>query len=853
MTLLSNFGKQGANLGLLTQKVDIEDKEFLSKYFVVAEYDSVLTAGRNPISFNGSSLLQPGSGIQVECIDSDGNSLYIEHGKSIDGQFSDVSKFVISIHIYDETYNGAAKLVLVGTTKKNEIVRWVGNITIDKTLSNKSKTRFYYKPTIEVRSLLYPVVDTQLAKVEEVAPPTPKQATARAYITAGSVTNIEITDGGIGYDNENPPNVDIYTTGPTPGGGGNSSGFGASATVGVSDGKVTSYLITSPGSGYTVAPTVWIDLPPIPESPELNRPINFSSSFHTYAANPVKDTNKLTVDSKRVDTDYRLVIEEGIVVDPVFPIEVFNSQMVGATIVLNITKIQIPLTYDIQDVNLSVSFTIKEVINDRTIILNNPFYYQVNNSKLITNILAGECRVFYEFIRYNTNPDSQLTTVVNGDELNVNESYAEITYRNLKTFSGFVARHKVYRRSLFYPGDFELISDDPLESPELLLDTVTFNKVYDQIGVFYHQSHVNKYYFTSSMALECVSQTSPVIDSMKIRSNGAYDDMDGSEYVIIKTDSIGVDADNIYYPYDSFQYNTLSGQSYNSNFISLKKDAPYILSVDVIMEKEKNNENAKVEFFFTSSIESIQNEKYFVSGKGLKLGTVSTKEKKETKYFSETQMMHFTPSEDYYGALTIIPFQCNVTLANLSLKIYGDYGFSPEIISTQIPFTINVANEAFEIKSELFDINSNLIFSDLKTTHTFDFDGSSLNTPDASGITQVINVNLSDPNNTYYQTIANNITLIGGVYIPNLQPSINPKRFVSWQFPDGSSESEAGKLSYTNVSDLLIVDGDYIELSTVDSLGVETTVKSLAIKYDGANNLGRRIYVDPDGVKTYWP
>jgi hypothetical protein len=852
MTLLSNFGKQGANLGLLTQEVDIEDKEFLSKYFVVAEYDSVLTAGRNPISFNGSSFLNPGSEIQVECIDSDGNSLFIEHAKSVDGQFSDVAKFVISIHIYDETYNGAAKLVLVGTTKKNEIVRWIGNITIDKTLSNKSKVRFYYKPTIEVRSLLYPVVDTQLAKVEEVAPPTPRRATARAIITAGLVTSFQIIDGGIGYDNEHLPNVNIYTTGPTPGGG-NSSGFGAYAGASVSDGKVTSITPITPGSGYTVAPQVEIDNPPTPESPELNRPINFSSSFHTYAANPVKDTNKSTVDSKRIDTDYRLIIEEGIVEDSVFPIEVFNSQMVGATIVLNVKKIQTPLTYDIQDVNITGSFIIKEVINDRTVILDKPFYYQIGNSKLIANILTGNCEVFYEFIRYNTNPDSQLTTKVNGEDLNVNESYAEITYRNLKTFSGFVARHKVYRRSLFYPGDFELVSDDPLKSYEILLDTITFNKVYDRIGVFYHQSHINKYYFTSSMALECVAQTSPIIDSMKIQTTGTYDDVDGTDYVIIKTDSIGVDADNTYYPYNSFQYNTLAGQSYNSNFISLKKDATYLLSVDVILEKERNNENAKVEFFFTSSIESIQNEKYFVSGKGLKLGTVSTKEKKETKYFAETLEMYFTPSEDYYGVVKIIPFQCNVTLANLSLKIYGDYGFSPEIISTQIPFTINVANEAFEIKSELFDINSNLIFSDLKTTHTFDFDGSSLNTPDASGITQVINVNLSDPNNTYYQTVANNITLIGGVYIPNLQPSINPKRFVSWQFPDGSSESEAGKLSYTNVSDLLIVDGDYIELSTVDSLGVETTVKSLAIKYDGANNLGRRIYVDPDGVKTYWP
>ena len=74
--LLSSFGKKGVSLGLYTQKVDIEDTVYLSKYFVISEFNPIFTGGKNPVSFNGSVLLKPGSEIKVECLDSNNNSLY---------------------------------------------------------------------------------------------------------------------------------------------------------------------------------------------------------------------------------------------------------------------------------------------------------------------------------------------------------------------------------------------------------------------------------------------------------------------------------------------------------------------------------------------------------------------------------------------------------------------------------------------------------------------------------------------------------------------------------------------------------------------------------------------------------
>src|SRR5947207_10528585 len=146
MNLRPSFGKRGLNLNLLNIKVDIQDTEYLSKYFILSEFNPIFTAGKNAVAFNGSPLLKDGSEVKVECIDSAGNSLFIEKALGKQTRYVDQSNFIISIHVYDEIYNGNGKLILVGTTNKNEIVRWASNIIIDKTLRNSSKVRFYNKP-----------------------------------------------------------------------------------------------------------------------------------------------------------------------------------------------------------------------------------------------------------------------------------------------------------------------------------------------------------------------------------------------------------------------------------------------------------------------------------------------------------------------------------------------------------------------------------------------------------------------------------------------------------------------------------------------------------------------------------
>jgi len=754
--LLSSFGKKGVDLGLDTMLVDIEDTSYLSKYFAIAEFNPVFTGGKNPVAFNGTNLLKEGSEIKVECIDSNGNSLYIERPKSTT-QFTDVAKFIVSVHVYNETYNGPAKFILIGTTTKGEIVRWKSDITIDKTVQNSSKVRFFNKPTLEVRPLLYPVVDTNI------------------------------------------------------------------------------------GSSLTYQ-------------------YSFTGSLSAYAVDPKRDTSRKTINPKKTDIDYRVILNVNDIDSgpQLYPTKSFNTQMEGQPFFITTKNVQFPFSYIDRQTFTTGSFKVKKVIDSKTLQLSDAFFYPYNQNQIVSNINFGTFTASYKWVAYNTASDSyQKYVPLSGSPIFIKQSYAEIVYRNLKTFSGFVARHKLYRKSLVYPGDFQLISDEPLGASELLVDPITSNKTYNQLGMFYNQAHINKYWYASSgsIRLSMSHSVTPMINAMKIASpNGTW--ADGETYVIVKNSSEGIVNNEIYYAYESSSVNNLTGSSYNSNFVNLKAGSLYVLSTNVIIEKPKNATNSKVSFYFTSSIASITKEKDYISPFGLKIGEISTKEETTFKTFKEKQMLFFTPSDDYYGTLVIVPTNCNVTLSDLSIKVYGDYGFSPDILFSKVPFSINVPNEGFIIKAELFDVNSTLVYSDLQTIQSFDVNGESL-------FVYIPNSNI-DP--TKVQFVSGSLTISQSLFLPNLTscPSVDT-RLIAWRVPTHSPpRNTEGGLCYTNVSQLEIDDtaggtsivGDYIKLATVAFSGsglVESIATALSIKYDGSTNKGRKIIINNSGSKTTYP
>ena len=748
--ILSSFGKKGIRLGLSTLKADIEDTTYLSKYFVVAEFNPVFTAGKNPVSFNGSTLLAPGSEIRVECLDSEGNSLFIEYPQS-NVQYADVAKHVISINIFDETYNGPGKLIFVGTTAKNEIVRWVTNIAVDKTLQNSSKVRFYNKPSLEVRGLLYPVVTNDIAE-------------------------------------------------------------------------------------------------------QLTRIIPFTGSFYSYPATPAKDTNRLKIDPKKTNVDYRISLNNfGNVLTPtLYPTSSFNTQMEGQSFTITAHNIQEPFSFRETIVSgITASFKVKKVLDSKTLKVSDAFFQTLGKDNYVSSINAGTFTASYTWVSYNTASDAYLKyTPTNGDTIYIKQSYAEIVYRNLKAFSGFIARHKLYRKSLVYPGDFQLVADEPLGALELLTDPITANQTYSEMGRFYNQVHIDKYWYTSSRELQLSHSVTPYIDAMKVGgASGSYMKIDGSHFFIVKADSPRTTGSAVYYPYESSSFLSLQGDSYNSNFIPLKAGSLYVLSMNCQLDKNENDTDAKVGFYFTSSIPEIQVEKNYINQYGLKIGEIATSEKTTLKRFADKQMLFFTPGNDYYGTLVIVPYHCSPTFSELSLKVYGDYGFSPDVLFTKVPFKLNVKNETFQLKAELFDVNSTLVYSDLNTVATFDPAGESL-------FTYIGGSNI-DPSLVSF--ISGSLTISQSLFLPNIlgcpQQGI---RLLGWHFPITSPPSVLdGEVCFTDVTDLSLRSGDnYLNVNTTNGI-TSLSRRSIAVRFiaSGApgGDGGKRIFINDGGTKYLEP
>ena len=880
--LLSSFGKSGASSfttsgvrqGLNEIKVDIEDTAHLSKYFQVVEFDPVFTAGKNTISFNGSDLLKDGSEIMVEVIDKDGNSLYLD-APPRDATLVDIANFTVAIHVYQETINGPGKLYLVGTTKKNEIVRWTANISINRTYKNVSRVRFYNAPYMEVRPMLYPVIQNE----------TGSTLTSQVSVSGSFWMEVQDSNGVVrnnpnaaipadakvivwSYDGVSPNNrVDAF----------NSQMEGATinlkykiAWIKTSNNPLlysyktidaTTTILKVRSTDEIEVDKATVELGPyavISESSHPNYTCSYTAVEYIKQATTIpctavwikdnpgdvgymevhtnSDTFTSSVVGETVTLKYTLLALEG---NPIAP---FNP-----AVTTNRNYVQPPIT--------ASNFIVTAFTNSR-VIHTDPFTFPIRtrvSNHWVYNSYTASYFTGSITVLSASNPYQGYTNSAGSSSL-MKKSYVDVVYRNLKTFSGYVSRHKLYARSNIYPGNFELIDDTVIGPAEILVDPITANKNFSTIGTFANQDHINQHWFASSASINLYYTDKPMLNAMRIVPWQGYEAADGNSYVIVKAGAVGVQNDENYYPYDAASYDQFSGTGYTSNFIFLAKNTLYVLQANMIINKNRT-ETAKVMFFLTSSIPSIQTEKDYIPAYGLKLGEVEVTEKIPSRIWdiNDPRKMFFTPSNDYYGTLVVVPVNCEVLLSNVSLKNYGDSGYSPDTTIVQIPFPINVANEKWTLKSELFDANYNLVYTLDPVVAAFDPAGASLfgnsiiGTGGATGGTG----NMT------------NLTVTNNLYLPGIS-SMNPiHRFLVYNNPTHTPPlSGEGAVAYSPLTDISLIptnnDGtvtskDYINVNTYEG-STAYGGRAIAVRYSGSapGPYGRRVYVETNGTKhTY--
>jgi hypothetical protein len=597
MALISNARNTGQKLNLSDLRVDIEDTSFLSEYFILSEYNPKLTAGKNTFLLNGSNKLAINTPIQIEVLDSQGRSLYVEVAKTNNIAYKEGGAVRIAVYVYNDTPYGVGKVIIVGRDVNNKLIRWIGNIQINPSVQNTSKVIFYKSPTLSVTSTFVPITSD---------------------VSSGYVTSISNT-------------------------------------------PITSYAVV-----------------------------------------PKKNDDYGLFDISATPIDYRLTFLDGGLIA--------SSSMKNALVNIYATK----LDGDIS-VNLTSSNVIIDVVDERTVKLKNPIYYINNqNKKIVSNIIDGSLSSTITGVKY----DGRFIT-----GSSYNQSVAFVTYSNLKTFSGNIYRHKLYRRSLSSAGDFEIISDEPFTDSQSLIDQSTPNSYFKSLGSFPNPTHVHHYWFSSSNTVSFTRDASYLMDAIKITNNTTTE-----RYIIVKNDTNGGSADHVYTPFEVTSSLNESGMAYDSNFMKFYPDVTYKFLVRSKITKYDDSKPASIGFYITSSmVNEISGDSSYDTNRGVKVGEIYLDEQVSSLYHPEPHVFYSRFNNEFNGTMVIYTNNCVATLSDLQFSTYSEPSFSPEIFITRIPFPVTVAGEQFEIKSELFDVNSSLVYSDLRTITTFDPSGSSLN------------------------------------------------------------------------------------------------------------------------------
>jgi hypothetical protein len=448
---------------------------------------------------------------------------------------------------------------------------------------------------------------------------------------------------------------------------------------------------------------------PLGDVEALGTSKTISGSMVTTAIIPVKTSDYGLFNSSLKSLDYRMIITEA---------GVFTSaSMKDIPVELHIT--QLNDDSNIVPINITASNVISEIVNTNTVKLQNPIYYiNKENKKIVANVTNGSFK-------------STITDVVYDSSYKVStgatykQSIALVNYTNLKTFCGNVYRHKLYRRSLRSASDFEILADEPISPQEILKDENTPNSFFKNMGIFPNGTHAKHYWLTSSIAVSINRDASILMDAMSI-SNPSTTEC----YIIAKNDT-ATPRTYQYVPCDESSILIQTGSSYDSNFMSIFKDVPYKFSLraNVTIGNDLTT-TGSLGFYITSSmIDKISGDINFDSNRGLKIGELVVNSLTPALYYNEPKQFYNKFNNNFYGTLVIYATNCNAILSDISLSTYSEPSFSPEIFVSRIPFPISVPGEQFEFKSELFDINSNLVYSNLRTISTFDVNGESFTKP----------------------------------------------------------------------------------------------------------------------------
>ena len=318
------------------------------------------------------------------------------------------------------------------------------------------------------------------------------------------------------------------------------------------------------------------------------------------------------------------------------------------------TTLQIP--------SLGYSSSVLEVINKDEMLVRKP---------LLINNKVHE----FQPVSYSLQFESVEDAVVTGS--NVTASYAEIRLENLKTFTGDVARIKIFRKSRNDLGDFQVVQENKLDATELLRDFSVENRTVINYGKLRRENIVSEegdVYYTTSSGVEI--HNDKLINSLEVKGNhsvestgtiGEFEIVSGSEY------SFGFNA----------RYSG-SGESVNTDSLRF-----------LIVTSSNNTTNPIVT---SQSIDLLSGS---IDRDPNGLGNIQRIQK---NFFAETTGKCQIRVEANTDSTT-----GRFLFSRLSLKNAEESSYSPDEYTAIVDIPRKNPTEQFDFRVEFYDINNNFI------------------------------------------------------------------------------------------------------------------------------------------------
>ena len=318
------------------------------------------------------------------------------------------------------------------------------------------------------------------------------------------------------------------------------------------------------------------------------------------------------------------------------------------------TTLQIP--------SLGYSSSVLEVINADEMLVRKPF--------LINNIVHE-----FQPVSYSLQFESVEDAVVTGS--NVTASYAEIRLENLKTFTGDVARIKIFRKSRNDLGDFQVVQENKLDATELLRDFSVENRTVINYGKLRRENIVSEagdVYYTTSSGVEI--HNDKLINSLEVKGN----------HSIESNGAIG-------------EFEIVSGSEYSFGFTARYSGSGESISTDtlrfLIVTSSNNTTNALVT---SQSIDLLSGS---IDRDPTGLGNIQRIQK---NFFAKTTGKCQIRVEANTDSTT-----GRFLFSRLSLKNAEESSYSPDEYTAIVDIPRKNPTEQFDFRVEFYDINNNFI------------------------------------------------------------------------------------------------------------------------------------------------